>query len=380
MFKVDLVSRHDYLNFIAKHPYRNFYQYPSWADLKTEWKWTYDYIGWFSSSDVLVGCALILYRKVPGINKHLAYIPRGPLIDWFGQIPIHQWFDPLFQYLKTKQVFSLKMDPPLTRQKWSSKNIASGRQEFQSYGLSNKRITDISSDVIYNGVEYIGQELDKMGWRKWMTQESFDTVQPTFVYRLNMKGKSLNQLFVDFDPLVQDQIRKADDEGIQISEGDESELVHFHDLLRSTAKREQSEVRTLQYFNTMFQSLKMEDVSRIRLYFAKKQDQYLSAALTVRVDGHFWELYSACTSYEAHEPGSYLMRWKMIQDAYALGDRTYDFQGVHNQIDEEHAADPILQYKLGFGGEVHELMGEWDFPVMPMLHWAFDMYMKKGKK
>jgi lipid II:glycine glycyltransferase (peptidoglycan interpeptide bridge formation enzyme) len=103
----------------------------------------------------------------------------------------------------------------------------------------------------------------------------------------------------------------------------------------------------------------------------------MSASLAVRVNGHTWDLYSARRSEQMDDPSSYLLRWKMIQDAYQQGDSIFDFRGISTTLDENDPLFELLQFKIGFGGEACELMGEWDYPVIPMLHWAFDMYMKR---
>jgi lipid II:glycine glycyltransferase (peptidoglycan interpeptide bridge formation enzyme) len=377
MLQVSVVDRDHYLNFMETEPYRNFMQYPSWADLKAEWKWSSEFLGWFTREGQMVGGALVLYRKVPGLNKFLAYIPRGPMIDWFSNYKLTDWFYPLFQHLKQRHVFSVKMDPPLVRKKWSSGTIAQAIKEFKSHGLKNRRLNDIRPDQIFNEVEYVQQELAEMGWRKFTGQDSFDTVQPQYVFRLNMKGKSLEQIFSGFHPSWQNKIHQAEHEEIHVHLGTEHDLPEFHRLLVLSAEREKTRVRDLFYFEKMFETLILENPYRVRLYLARKGEKLLSASLAVRVDGHTWDLYNARLVDSPEDPASILLRWKMIQDAYSQGDRIFDFRGISTTLDENHPLFPLLHFKMGFGGEACELVGEWDYPVIPMLHWAFDMYMKR---
>ncbi len=37
-----------------------------------------------SADDALVGAGLVLYRKVPKLDRFLAYLPEGPVLDWVG--------------------------------------------------------------------------------------------------------------------------------------------------------------------------------------------------------------------------------------------------------------------------------------------------------
>ncbi|WP_241154372.1 lipid II:glycine glycyltransferase FemX [Staphylospora marina] len=377
MLTVSIVDREHYLEFVERHPYRTFLQYPSWADLKSQWKWVGEFLGWFTQDGMMVGGALVLYRKVPGLNKYLAYIPRGPMIDWFSEIPLSEWFRPLFAHLKERHVFSVKMDPPLVRKKWSAETIAHALQEFRSLGLKNRRLTDIRPDQVFNEVEYVGQELREMGWNKNPGEDSFDTVQPQYVYRLNMKGKSLEQIYAGFDVHWQYQIRQAEMEGVLVHVGTERDLHEFHHLLQLEAQRDQAKVRDVVYFEKMFENLILEDPYRVKLYLAKKGDTLVSASLAIRVSGHTWDLYNARLQPVVDDPASILLRWKMIQDAFHQGDRIFDFRGISTTLDEQNGLFELLAFKMGFGGEACELMGEWDYPVIPMLHWAFDMYMKR---
>lgn len=378
MLRIAPVDRERYLDFVETHPYRNFLQYPSWADLKADWNWSSEWLGWFTADGKMVGGTMVLYRKVPGLNQHLAYIPRGPMIDWISNISLSGWFQPLFQYLKQRNVFSIKMDPPLVKRKWLASTVLRSMHEYQTQGLKQKRLSDIPPDRVSNAVEYVQQELMEMGWHKNRADDSFDTVQPHFVCRLNMQGKTLEQIFAEFHPAWQQQIMTAELEGIRITTGTERNLPEFYMLLVHTAQRErQTHLRDLAYFQRMFETMVLEDPHRFRLYLAKRGDQLLSAALALRVEGHTWDIYSAKWSDQVDDPASILLRWQMIKDAYRFGDHIYDFRGVSTQLDEYHPFYPLLQFKVGFGGDVCELIGEWDYPVVPMLHWAFDMYMKR---
>ncbi len=376
MLKVALVNRKRYLTFIEDQPYRNFLQYPSWADLKTEWQWSSELLGWFTEDNRMVGCALVLYKKVPGLNKFLAYIPRGPIIDWYSDIPLEHWFAPLFNHFKQWNVFSVKMDPPLVKRKWNSETIMESMKDFHAHGLREKRLMDIRPDQIMNDVERIQKNLEKIGWKQNIVQDSFDTVQPQFVFRLNLAGKTIDQIFSEFHPHWQKKINQAEWEGVVVSRGTEQDIPEFYQLLVETAKLEGSQVRDISYFEKMYETLTAEYPNRINLYLARQGGQLLSASIAIRVRGHTWDLYSA--KYMKSDPAaSYLLRWKMIQDAYAHGDNIFDFRGIGTILSEKDPFYDLIRFKVGFNGEACEFMGEWDYPLVPMLHWAFYMYMKR---
>ena len=104
----------------------------------------------------------------------------------------------------------------------SAKDFIESIHNFKLHKLKNKRIIDIQPDFVSNQVEYIQQELAAMGWKRTVFQDSFDTVQPQFVYRLDLKGKSLEQIFSQFDPLWQERIYLAERNNVTIELGTES--------------------------------------------------------------------------------------------------------------------------------------------------------------
>ena len=57
----------------------SFLQTPAWGATKSGW--TSLSLGWFVGED-LVGTGLILLRKVPKVERYLAYLPEGPDLKW----------------------------------------------------------------------------------------------------------------------------------------------------------------------------------------------------------------------------------------------------------------------------------------------------------
>jgi lipid II:glycine glycyltransferase (peptidoglycan interpeptide bridge formation enzyme) len=375
MMHVETVSREDYLSFIEKQELGNFLQYPSWAEVKTEWR--NDLLGWFNEHKEMVGCGLVLYRKLPGLNKYLAYIPRGPIIDWRTK-DIQQWFEPLFEYLRGQNVFSVKMDPPVVRARWKTPTIKQYLKEVREHNLKEKTLWDVGPDEVDPHVEYLQQALSDMGWKKKGGDgDGFSAVQPQFVFRLPLKGRSLDDVFAGFHTNWRRNVRKAEKQGVEVTVGGAEDLQEFYDLLKVTAERDKFMVRNFAYFQRMYQALKKEDPNRIKLYMARYEGELLASTLAIHSNDHTWYLYGASSNEKREKMPNHAIQWRMIQDAHALGAHTYDFRGISHTLDESSPLFGLLRFKLGFGGEACEMIGEWDYPLQPLLHWAFEMYMKK---
>lgn len=373
MIKVDVIKREDYLSFIAGHPLGNFMQYPSWAEVKTEWK--HDLLGWFEGTR-LVGCALVLYRKMPYLNQYLAYIPRGPLIEWDNP-DLAAWFKPLFAFLKRRHAFGLKIEPPVVAAKWCTPKIKDFLKTVRDQDLHGKQLRDLPPDIEYSETEKIKQQLLAMGWRYTAGNGGFTAVQPQYVFRLPLKGRTLEEIFKGFHTNWQRNVKKADRLGVKVRVGTEQDLPAFYKILELTSARDRFKVRGFSYFQEMYRALSAEDPNRIRLYLAEDDEEVLAATLAVYVNGQTWYLYGASSNEKREKAPNHALQWRMIQDAYALGAHTYDFRGISNTLDESDHLFGLLRFKLGFGGEACELIGEWDYPLQPLVDWAFNLYMKR---
>ncbi|SDW24429.1 Lipid II:glycine glycyltransferase (Peptidoglycan interpeptide bridge formation enzyme) [Marininema mesophilum] len=374
MMHVEVVSPKDYYSFIEGQQLGNFMQYPSWGQVKTEWQ--HDLLGWFDQDQSMVGCGLVLYRKLPGLNKYLAYIPRGPVIDW-GSKRLSDWFEPLFEFLRRKNVFSIKMEPPLVRAKWNTPKIKNYLSEIRNFGLKGKRLKDLGPDYVDGKTEFVQQELTAMGWKKGESEGGFSAIQPEYVFRLPLENRSLDEIFADLHTNWRRNVRKSEKQGVVVTEGGEEDLREFYDLLKVTATRDKFGIRSYSYFETMYRTMKKEDPNRVRLYLAKYEDRLLASTIAIQTNGHVWYLYGASDNEMREKMPNHAIQWKMIQDAHAMGAHTYDFRGISDTLDEEDHLYGLLRFKLGFGGEACQLIGEWDYPLQPLLHWAFEMYMKK---
>src|SRR4051794_37924878 len=97
----------------------SFLQLPSWGGVKAEWGRLS--LGWFDG-DRLVGAGLVLLRRTPRIERYLAYLPEGPVIDWEAY-DVGAVLDPLTRELKGHKAFAVKMGPQVVVRRWSAATI-----------------------------------------------------------------------------------------------------------------------------------------------------------------------------------------------------------------------------------------------------------------
>lgn len=374
MLTIKPLHPNEYIAFLEKTTLGNFMQYPSWAKVKSEW--TSDLIGWHTQENELVGCALILYRKVPYLNRYLAYIPRGPIFDWQPE-NLQACFMPLFSFLKTKRVFTVKMDPPVVQAKWSTPLIKDFLEQIRQDGLSGKELRDLKPDLEFQTSLDLQRQLISLGWKKSPHGKGFSAAQPDYVFRLPLEGISLDELFAKFHTNWKRNVKKAERLGVKVRIGSEADLPAFYDLLQVTSARDNFKVRSYTYFENMYKALKAEHPQRIFLYLAEDDEELLSATLAVHSNRHTWYLYGASSNNKREKAPNHAIQWQMIKDAHTRGDRIYDFRGISPTLDEADALFGLLRFKLGFSGEACEMLGAWDYTLNPLLDKAFNFYMNR---
>ena len=64
---------------------------PAWADVKAEWR---QRASAGSTASEMVGAGLVLHRQLPKIKRYLAYLPEGPVINWYAP-NLDDWLQPM---------------------------------------------------------------------------------------------------------------------------------------------------------------------------------------------------------------------------------------------------------------------------------------------
>ncbi|MCX5377186.1 peptidoglycan bridge formation glycyltransferase FemA/FemB family protein [Streptomyces sp. NBC_00091] len=364
------ISREQHLAYLQSLPSASHCQVPAWADVKNEWR--SENLGWFDKSGELVGAALVLYRQLPKVKRYLAYLPEGPVINWFSP-NLEEWLQPMLAHLKQQGAFTVKMGPPVVIRRWNSAAIKAGIQDPDV-----KRLRDVEASVIEPRAFEVSDKLRRMGWQQAEDGGAgFGDVQPRYVFQVPLANRSLDDVLKGFNQLWRRNIKKAEKAGVEVVQGGYEDLPTWQHLYEITAERDKFRPRPLSYFQRQWTALNSEDPNRMRLYIAKHEGEPLAAATMLTVGQHVWYSYGASANHKREVRPSNAMQWRMLRDSYALGASVYDLRGISDTLDENDHLFGLIQFKVGTGGEAVEYVGEWDFPLNKMLHKALDIYMSR---
>jgi len=346
----------------------SFLQTPAWGEVKSDW--THECLGWFDG-DLLVGAGLVLYRRTPVVERYLAYLPEGPVLDWSAYPPRHITA-PLLTHLRQRKVFSVKIGPQVVTRRWSDDTVKRAVKD----GIT--RLGHVAPDHVDHAAVRLADHLRTLGWRRQESEGAgFGDLQPRYVFQVPLAGRTPDDLFAGFNQLWRRNVRKAQKAGVVVEQGGYDDLPAFHEVYEVTARRDGFRARPLSYFQGMWRAMRAEDADRIRLYLARHDGELLAATTWVRVGRHVWYSYGASADHKRELRPSNAIQWQMMTDAVAAGADVYDLRGISDTLDEDDPLFGLIRFKLGTGGEAVEYLGEWDFALQPLLHKAFELYLAR---
>lgn len=371
--RVRTITADEHVAFNATRPSVSFLQTPAWATVKSEWG--SESLGWFDDQDRLVGAGLVLYRRLPAkisrvVDKSLAYLPEGPVIDWEAT-DLRSWLNPMVEHVKRAGAFAVRIGTPVVMRTWNAATIKAAIADDEI-----SRLSDAPPDTLNHAATRLYHELRHLGWRPpTESEEGFSAGQPRWVFQLPLTGKDEDQLLKGMNQLWRRNIKKATKAGVTVTRGSVEDLPEFHRIYVETAERDHFTPRPLSYFQTMFEALLAEDPDRIRLYLAHHEGDLVAGTTWVKVAEHAWYSFGASTTAKREVRGSNAVQWRMITDALAAGCSVYDLRGITDTVDKDDPHLGLIQFKVGTGGEAVEYLGEWDLPLNRPLYKAFTLYL-----
>ena len=336
--------------FIAGHPKGHFMQTSLWAKQKPDWQ--HIAIAKRGGDGAIVGAMSILIRKVPKLPYTLMYCCRGPVCDMDDEQTILDLLAAAKHLARTMKSYAVKIDPDVAK--------------TENGTLMEKCLATCGFVPVDGG-------------------DNFESAQPRFVFRLDVGGKTEEEVMAAFESKTRYNVRLAARKGVVCRnvEGGELEkgLDDFSALMDETGRRDGFVPRNRRYFANMLENLG----EHARLYMCYLPDGTpVSGAVAIWYGDKVWYLYGASSSEHREYMPNYLMQWEMIRWAVERGCRVYDFRGVSGDLSPDNPLYGLYRFKKGFGGDFVEFIGEYDYVLSKALRKAVDvgkkMMMKRAMK
>ena len=177
-------------------------------------------------------------------------------------------------------------------------------------------------------------------------------LQPRFVFRLDLKGKTEEEVFNAFHSKTRYNIRLATKKGVTLREGTRDNLQEFQEILETTGERDGFYIRKKEYFEKLYDSF---DKEHIKLVFADYNEKPIACVLNIFYGNKEWYLYGGSLNEHRNLMSTYLLQWEMIKQAIERKMDCYDFRGVC-ATDETHYNEGLYRFKKGFNADFVEFM------------------------
>ena len=320
-------SKNEYKKFLESNERCNFQQSLEWAEIKKP-NWKPEVILAEDTEGNIIGSLCVLVRKMP-IFGNIMYSSRGPVCDIHDISVMKQLTDGARELAKKYKALALRIEPDIEKED----------QPFR--------------DIVTN-----------LGYKIKDDAKDFkDEIQPRFVFRLNIKDKTEEEVMSGFHQKWRYNIRLAGKKGVEVKEGTREDLKDFHRIMIETGKRDGFITRPLEYFEKMYDNLAPNHMKLLMAYYEGKP---ISGVIPIFYGNKTWYLYGASSNEHRNLMPNYLLQWEMIKMAIERHDDIYDFRGVSGVVDENHPQYGLYRFKKGFGATFTEFIGEIYIPFKPI--------------
>lgn len=324
----------EYEEFLKTNKKGHFLQAPCWARVKD--MWDNEILIVEDQNGKIKGSMSLLIRKIPFFKKTIMYSPRGPVCDIYDKETISKLVSDAKQLAKKYNSYVLKIDP------------------------------DVKSDD-----ERFCKIMSEIGFR-FNKSKNFEGVQPRFVFRLNIEGKTEDEVFASFHSKTRYNIRLAIRKGVTVKIGKKEDLKEFCDIMMVTGLRDNFIPRSLEYFEKMYDEMG----ENLRLYLMYYNGKVIAGSVAILYGDKVWYLYGASSNVHRNVMPNYLMQWEMIKWAVGNGCAIYDFRGVSGDLNKGQPLYGLYRFKKGFSGDFVEFVGALDYIINPF----FYFFVEKGER
>ena len=307
----------------------------AWGELKSRFAWRVERIGMDSAN------AQVLYRPLPGGVGSIAYVPKGPLLDWDDSQAIRDLVTAIRPRARRQRAICLKVEPDLEDSPGCSEYLRAA-----GFRLSPQPIQPRRTLVV-----------------------DLDAEPETILARMKQKTRY--------------NIRLAGRKGVTVRCGDVGDLSGFYRLMEDTSRRDRFAVHSQAYYEAVHRLFVPAGWGRLLL--AEHDGRLLAGLVVVALGDTACYLYGASADEGRELMPSYLLQWEAMVWARERGCRAYDLWGVPDEDESALEAQfaersdglwGVYRFKRGFGGRLVRTVGAWDLVLAPARYWLYNVALR----
>lgn len=326
---VPTTEREQWDRFVNEHPHGHLLQSWAWGELKETAGWSPLRLALWNG-DRIVAAAQILRRGAPRLPLrlgHLAYIPKGPVLDWSQLTLCEAFFSRLIPYLRAQGAIALRMEFEQEDDSDAAKLVLARLQPLVSV-------------------------------------QSVPPVQPLRTIVLDTEPEE-QQLLAQMKEKWRYNVRLAGRKGVTVRVAQSvADVQAWYTILRTTSERDKFGIHALAYYEHAWRLF--ANNGQAQLLLAEHEGQLLAGIFVGLFAHKAIYLYGASSNEQRQLMPNYLLQWEAIRWTKGQGARSYDFWGIPDTDDEDEAMAGVYRFKRGWGGRVVRFMGCYEHVYRPV--------------
>ncbi|MCS6847180.1 MAG: peptidoglycan bridge formation glycyltransferase FemA/FemB family protein [Anaerolineae bacterium] len=334
------ISESEWDSFVSHHPHGHILQTQAWGKLKAAHGWRAARASVFGDQNRPVGVALTLIRTLPyGLGK-IAYVPRGPVVNWDNETHVEAAVYTIYRLARNHGAFAAVIEPDLL-------DTPSDRHLLERLKL---------------------QPVDFH-------------VQPRRTIWVNLDVDEDVDILAAMKPKTRYNIGLAKRRGVTVRTGSVDDAGLFYAMMRTTAERDAFAIHPLSYYRDFLDLFTRGADAPARLLIAEYRHEPLAALIVTALGERAIYLYGASANSHRELMPTYLLQWEAMLWARRRGCKTYDMWGVPDEDEATLEANfekrndglwGVYRFKRGFGGQVVRHIGAWVYVLSPLRWWLFN--------
>ena len=313
-------------------PARHLLQTWEWGAFKSRHGWQPSRRLWVESkTGQPKAAASLLTRRLGLLPLSVVYVPRGPLLDYTNTELLSNVLEWLETTARRRRALFVKID-------------AEAEPETPEG-------------------EVLLATLRRRGWRPSKEEIQF---QNTLLLDLR---PSLDDILMGMKSKWRYNVRLAQRKGVTVRHGTRDDVPLLYDMYRDTARRSGFVIRPEAYYQDAWGSFIEQGLAQPLV--AEVESEPVAMVVIYRFGETATYMYGASLSLHRDKMPNNLLQWEAIQWAKERGCTVYDMWGAPDQLDESDPMWGVYRFKKGFGAELVEHIGAWDYPVWPV---GYDLY------
>jgi peptidoglycan pentaglycine glycine transferase (the first glycine) len=323
-----------------------------WGEFKEKYGWKVHRFIWKEKKEEkILAAAQILERSINlfriGPTIKILYIPRGPLLNNWKNVPLFQTvIKDLKKFAEDQHAIFIKFDP----------EIVFKDKEIKKFQIDSQ----IAGDQIIRRLKVDG----------WLF--SREQIQYKNTAWINLQPAE-NGLLEAMKQKTRYNVHLSERKGVKTRLATQNDFSILYDLYVITSLRDEFIIRPKDYYLSIWQSLFSKNMASGLI--AEVNGEPVAGLILFHFAGKAWYFYGMSSDMHREKMPNYQLQWEAIRLAKTMGCEIYDLWGAPDHLDEKDPMWGVFKFKQGLGGELVRTIGAWDYPVNKIIYYIYNYFL-----